>query len=71
VSEVALLNPQVESDLAISLIALGQKRIDALSNKLLRTELSHNEYLKAFGAITALQMYVDDMTETYQRKVNV
>lgn len=69
-SDVALLNPQIEVDGMKRLIDLARAKHQEESNKLLTVELDHTDYLKTFGAVSALGLLLVNMEETYQRTIN-
>ena len=66
-SEVALLNPGSDAELSRRLLELARVNLHKHEQTLLWKELSREEYLKTFGAKTALLETIEAMEVDYRR----
>ena len=66
-SEVALLNPGSDAELARKLLELARRHLHNYEQTLLTRELTREDYLKTFGAKTALELTLEAMEVDYRR----
>lgn len=66
----ALLNPQTDFSVARRVIERTRDMMQEKQEILLSTELTREEYLKAFSAALALRAAVDAMETEYNRAAN-
>ena len=66
-SEVALLNPGSDAELARRLLELARVNLHKHEQTLLTRELTREDYLKTFGAKTALELTLEAMEVDYRR----
>jgi hypothetical protein len=69
-TEVALLNPQLEAELAKRLINMAHDALKRCDATLCSTQLTQDLYLKEFGARTALNTIYLKMKTEYERTLN-
>jgi hypothetical protein len=70
-SEVALLNPQVEAAAAKAMINVAATRLGNLQQALTASVLDRETYLQKIGAATELDRLLADMQREYARHFEV
>lgn len=69
-TNVPLLNPQLELEGARKMVAATEDHLDRLEAKLTGTVLERDEYLKTIGAALALRQLFESLQSQYRTLVN-
>lgn len=69
-TNVPLLNPQIELEGARKMVAAVEDQLDKLEARLTGTVLDREEYLKTIGATLALQQAYETLKSQYRTLVN-
>ena len=69
-SDVALLNPQIELELCQRMMAITRSRLEREEQKLTSVPLDRAAYLQTFGATTALRDALDALEHEYRSFTN-
>jgi DnaJ-domain-containing protein 1 len=67
---VALLNPQLELEVAQRMLRIARLRKEREEQRMLTSCLDRETYLKTFGAMVALSDTLDALEHEYGRMVN-
>jgi hypothetical protein len=70
VTNIPLLNPQIELEGAQKMVAAVEDQLDRVEVRLTSTVLDREEYLKTIGAALALQQAYETLKSQYRTLVN-
>lgn len=69
-TNVPLLNPQIELEGARKMVAAVEDQLERLETRLTGTVLDRDEYLKTIGATLALRQTYETLQSQYRTLVN-